>query len=574
MASFFVLSPPQKIHTFNEMFHSMDCKKFLQLIFSFGTIFLFVDPAQGQAWLSDPLYPIYPDSNDVRQLSRNMSLDFPRNGIADVHLLVRSNPGSSIRIEARINGRLENELSLSQLIDVPVEQNTGVDSRTEQFKNLINPDVIRRAPFRIFEAILPVKSPSTISTAKYTAFRISLPSQYAEIAGRVKTEIFVEINGKKHRLLFTANIHEKEVPSLRNSRFFYTNWFRLAEIEKRHGVQRWSEGWYNMLEKYVSLMAHGRQNAIIIPGELIYFENGKLILEEEKMIRYIDLCRKYGFQYFESPHLMHRGKMDDWNDPILKTIYSDAPYYTEQGIAEIKQVITAIKSFTAKYDLTNAWMQHISDEPTARQGKCYRDIVKQVKAIYPEIRIMEATNDRDSIAGAIDIWCPLINDFQENESFFRQREKFREKVLVYTCLIPGGKWLNRLLDQERLRQVYFGWGAAKYNTFGYLHWGLNQYHADPWTQSVVHHSSPAAGANNFLPAGDTHIIYPGEDGPLSSVRFEAHRLGIEDYELLMIQRAKDPGSTDALIRRLFKNYTDYSIDITTYRKARKKLLKG
>ena len=88
---------------------------------------------------------------------------------------------------------------------------------------------------------------------------------------------------------------------------------------------------------------------------------------------------------------------------------------------------------------------------------------------------MEATNDRDGIAGAVDIWCPLINDFQENEAFFREREKLGEKVLVYTCLIPGGKWLNRTLDMEKLRQVYFGWGAAHYDTGGYLHWGLNQY---------------------------------------------------------------------------------------------------
>ena len=34
----------------------------------------------------------------------------------------------------------------SQLVDVPVEQNTGLDSRTEQFTKQHNPYVIRRAP--------------------------------------------------------------------------------------------------------------------------------------------------------------------------------------------------------------------------------------------------------------------------------------------------------------------------------------------------------------------------------------------------------------------------------------------
>ena len=58
-------------------------------------------------------------------------------------------------------------------------------------------------------------------------------------------------------------------------------------------------------------------------------------------------------------------------------------------------------------------------------------------------------------------------------------------------------------------QVYFGWAGSKYNTFGYLHWGLNQYKANPFKQSVVKHPSPQASSNNFLPAGDTHVIYPG-----------------------------------------------------------------
>ena len=187
---------------------------------------------------------------------------------------------------------------------------------------------------------------------------------------------------------------------------------------------------------------------------------------------------------------------------------------------------------------------------------------------------MEATNDREGIAGAIDIWCPIINDFEENELFFREREGFGEKVLVYTCLVPGGKWLNRTLDMEKLRQVYFGWGAAHYNTGGYLHWGLNQYHADPFEQSVVKHPSPVASANNFLPAGDTHIIYPGQTGPLSSIRFEAHRMGCEDYELLQKLKVSDSKLHDKLISKLFRTYTDYNLNLNDYRKTRKKLLKS
>jgi hypothetical protein len=231
------------------------------------------------------------------------------------------------------------------------------------------------------------------------------------------------------------------------------------------------------------------------------------------------------------------------------------------------------RNFASQHGLTGNWLQHISDEPTAVQAQCYKEVVKQVRSVYPEIRIMEATSDRDTLAGAVDIWCPTIDDFQKNEAFFRSREQQNEKVLVYTCLTPGGKWLNRLLDQERLRQVYFGWGAARYGTYGYLHWGLNQYLvADPFNQSVVHHPSPVATPNNFLPAGDSHILYPGSTGPLSSTRFEACRIGIEDFELLQMLKKNDAAKASELIRQVFRDYTDYSTDVSVYRAARKALL--
>ena len=56
-----------------------------------------------------------------------------------------------------------NKLIFSEVLDVPVEQNTGLDSRTEQFKGKINPYVIRRAPFKIFEIINPLNSNKIIS---------------------------------------------------------------------------------------------------------------------------------------------------------------------------------------------------------------------------------------------------------------------------------------------------------------------------------------------------------------------------------------------------------------------------
>ena len=328
-----------------------------------------------------------------------------------------------------------------------------------------------------------------------------------------------------------------------------------------------------MLDKYAKLMSYGRQNCVKIPGELIYLKNDEVFLDEKRMMSFIDIFLRHGFKYFESPHLLGRGKNDDWGNPELITKLRNVGYYTDEGKKEINDVSHKIKQFTHKNNLTEQWLQHIADEPTSVNAQCYIDVADQIKSINPEIQIMEATNTRESLGNSIDIWCPIINDFQENEEFFRSREKLGEKILVYTCLVPGGKWLNRTLDMEKIRQVYFGWGGSKYNTMGYLHWGLNQYKADPFKQSVIKHPSPIAGPNNFLPAGDTHIIYPGKNGPLSSLRFESHKIGCEDYEILEHLKKIKPKKHKFLVNKIFQNYTSYSVNIKKYERVKNRILR-
>jgi len=545
---------------------------FIRIVFSLLFLSSSVH-AQPLLNLVDPLEPLFPDSNDTDQWSQRYEAHFPAGTEADVHVLLAIAPGDSITISADLNGSPLPVSCWSRLLDVPVEQNTGLDSRTEMFTNQHNPYVIRRAPFRVYEVLQPLETTTVVARSAYTALRLSVPWSMLGDPGTYGIDIAVQTKSWSEQGTFVATVHRAQLPRLSEGTFFYTNWFSLSQMEEKHSLTRWTKEWYAMLDIYATMMAYGRQNCINIPAELISVSDGRIALDEKQLYAFIETFRRHGFQYFESPHLMYRGDEDDWGDPELKVCLTKRPYGTIEAKKDVDTIVTLIRDFTTKYALTHSWLQHISDEPTAVQAECYRDVATQVRSIYPEIRIMEATSDRDTLAGAVDIWCPTIDDFQTNETFFRGRERLNEEVLVYTCLIPGGKWLNRLLDQERLRQVYFGWGAARYNTFGYLHWGLNQYvMKDPFTQSVVHHPSPIATPNNFLPAGDTHILYPGPRGPLSSTRFEAFRIGIEDFELLQMLKRKDESKAMDLIRHVFRDYTDYSTDVSAYRAARQALL--
>ena len=76
-------------------------------------------------------------------------------------------------------------INYSIIIPVPVEENTGVDSRTEQFLGQINPDVIRRAPFEMYAFLEQANErvPSAEEIAKEGDINISEPGALIAFAG-------------------------------------------------------------------------------------------------------------------------------------------------------------------------------------------------------------------------------------------------------------------------------------------------------------------------------------------------------------------------------------------------------
>jgi hypothetical protein len=80
--------------------------------------------------------------------------------------------------------------------------------------------------------------------------------------------------------------------------------------------------------------------------------------------------------------------------------------------------------------------------------------------------------------------------------------------------------------------------------------------------------------HTLLPAGDNAIVYPDRDrlSVLSSIRFEAMREGIEDYELLAQLAKRDPGKAAKLAQTAIPHVSDYVRDVGAFRKLERQLL--
>jgi hypothetical protein len=529
--------------------------------------------------LRDSLENLFTDSKPGRRPVHSWRVDVGRGGLAAVHVLVTDLiPGASVRLGLLADGASLGPAQWFQLIDVPVEENTGMSGFTESTcwedgsKAGANPYVIRKAPFRTYDAMKPISS-RIRAMADTLAFRLHLPISPHARAGTYAFRITLQMGTEKVECRWEIHVFNVVIPPVRADSLAYTNWFLYDLIAKRQGLRQWSPEFWAMLRKYIRLMVHGRQNTAWIPMSDI-FEQRKgrpPVFQRERMERLIRLFQEEGIQYIEGGHLaLADPAVPQWKAERLSLGMERKTYATSpEGYQFLLDVCRPVYEVIQRFGLQDRWIQHLSDEPNALLATDYRLLAGWVRKLMPGIKIGDALMDA-SFAGAVDIWCPTIKTYQTNRRVLERQRKAGDLLWVYTCCVPGGPWLNRLLDQELLRPVLMGWGLVRFNLQGFLHWGLNVYHERhaglPFHQSVIKEG------NLSFPAGDTHIIYPGPKGPWSSLRFEAHREGFEDAELLRQLKARSPRQAEKLIRSVFRDFKSYTRDLPAFRATRRRLL--
>lgn len=535
---------------------------------------LFIPSAAAQeAALFDELAPLFPDTAPPSGAERHVC-HTPRGVPAGVHVVAAGLPaGAPVEWRLLLGESPAAGIRAFRLIDVPVEQNTGIGSRTEIWEKKENPHVIRDAPFRIFEVLEPATDRAAARRDGLLALRLEVDVAPDAKPGTREYRLLLEAGAWRKTLKWELHVLPATVPPTGPQSPGYTNWFSPALVAERHGLERWSEPFWKMLGRYADLMARGRQNTFMIRWSdfMSRKSTGELTVETRRLERYIRLFLDRGFTRIEGGHIARRHK-NDWSSPRLDLLFSGADVVSPEGRKETAVLLAAIQASLAEAGLPEGipYLQHLTDEPTDKNAASYKALAKQVRQAMPGVKIFEATMSQ-ALVGAVDHWCPQVQKYQQNREFFEERKKAGDEVWVYTCLVPGGPWLNRLLDQERLRQVYIGWSLVKYDLEGFLHWGLNHYRkgTDPFEKSVVPHGK---GPPNFLPAGDSHVVYPGADGPLSGLRFEAHRIGMEDAELLLLLEAHDPAAARSITDRVFRAFDDYETGTEAYRAVRRQLL--
>ncbi len=511
---------------------------------------------------------VYPDTTIAPDSEPAIALASARGARAACQILLGPVvPNSPMRW--RVSGAAAEAavVEVYQMVDVMVEANTrdfGFCDRDDEKKS---DSVTRRAPFRVHDALKPLDDGCGTTRAAVEAFYVSCHVPIDAEPGTHAGSLSIEIGGSSVDIPLMVEVFAAIVPE--NGTLRLVNWFNANNMATRHGLEPWSDAHWEMIERYGRLMRRSRQTDFIpsVGADVRDVGDGRYEFGFERMERLIRMYFDLGFTWINGPHIAGRREFDA-PEFVLSAGGETVNAIGPEGYAYLAQYLPAWHSFLERNGWLDRVVQHVADEPTEKCEKDYRVLSGIVRKFMPGIPIIDALG-LPEIGGSVDVWVPIENAYEERREEFEQHRDLGDEIWYYTCCIPGGPHLNRLLDMPLLRTRYLHWANYTYDLTGFLHWGLNQFRGD---QDPFEQNCPGHGGGECLPPGDTHIVYPGDDGPWPSVRLEAESMGIEDYELLRIVAECDKPLADEIARTRFRSFVDFDEDPTRFEAAHRRLL--
>jgi glycosyl hydrolase family 123 len=385
---------------------------------------------------------------------------------------------------------------------------------------------------------------------------------------------------------FSVRVLAATVPEARTLKV--TNWFNVGDAASRqfYEAPQFSDAWWSVVENMGKVMADHRQNVVITPlMDLItpHVEGGVLTYDFSNFDRWVQTFQRAGvIGYIEGSHLLDRAGSYDAalaahafvieNGKVSRQQLSpDDPKFE----AYLTSFLVALNSHLTEKNWKSIYYQHILDEPHGAEPPYYARVAELVHHNLPGVLTMDAIDASDikeELKSNCDVWVPQLGRFDDQMDIIRDRMQTGHNVWFYTCLFPNKRYLNRLMDYPLLKVRLLHWLNFRYGFTGFLHWGWNF-----WTPEPVKDTQPVIDANTqLLPAGDAFIVYPDRAGKsvYSSLRLEAMREGIEDYELLQQLRRKSPAAAEQLSQAAIGSFTEYVRDPRAFRELERKLLEA
>lgn len=350
----------------------------------------------------------------------------------------------------------------------------------------------------------------------------------------------VEISGGYREVPVTLRVHDVTVPEENNMKSIY-----MVNYGSWMGEQ---DGSQDMLSKYTEFLYEYR-----LSSANIMLDNAGT---DEDVKYYTDLA----YEHMQNP------KCSFVVIPFLHTGYSVTKEFSQKYLYEF-----ARKSFATGYNMFEKTGTYIGtiDEPDSfgvaddivqRTSEDWTALCEEVAAVLEadqtitspiKAQVVEGIRNCRNVVTTADVerynplgvttFCAKFSDYDTAE----ERSVFAENssdLWWYGCIDPKEPYPSFEIDQQSLTNIHLmGWMASDYDITGNLFWAADFYAKA--SSEIGMSNTPLEDyydtAERFPNTnGDGFLMYPGArygvDGPVASLRLEAIRDGLEDYELLNV----------------------------------------
>ena len=530
--------------------------------------------AEVSVWVADPLVKVFRDDEPPAEADGEIVLQAARGEYESAQVCVRATEAiSGLQIVAaalqKEGGAIPAEaITWNPVGYVPLGHNTPHTPAEE---------LCAKAPTEVPDPLLPAE-PIDVAAGQTQPLWVTVHVPREAAPGLYAGQLTVRWAGGEAAVGLSLTVWPFEMPEERH--LSYTNWINQGALAKHHGVETYSDQYFEVLAKYARAAADHHQNMLWIGLGVVGITeraDGELEFDWATFDRWVEVVTANG-----CGRLIEISPLGHWADGWGSTEIAFHGYgvKTEGGESKklsaeecLPKLLPALQAHLEERGWLDGATIHIADEPAVHHVASWNEKSDWVHSLAPGIRRIDAIEAPD-FEGHLEIWVPKLNHlYNWLPHYDRARERGAE-MWFYTCCHPTGRFPNRFLDQPLIKTRILQWYNWRYQLSGYLHWGLNFWDDEPLN---------SAGRTN-LPPGDCWIVYPGPDGPLSSLRWEALRDGFEDYECLWLLAdrtravAEELGApaelfdsaqrSDELARELVRTMIDYARDPAELRAVR------
>lgn len=350
-----------------------------------------------------------------------------------------------------------------------------------------------------------------------------------------------------------ADIDVRNVVIQKND-LIYTQWLHCDCIADYFGVKMMSEKHWKLIEEFIKTASKTGINMLLTPlftppldtavgserptMQLVGVTKtgDKYEFDLTLLDRWVDICHKYGIEYFEMSHLFTQWGVA-YCPKIVVTVdgkpeklfgwhtVSDSAQYLDF----LSQLLPVLTKYLKNKGIADKCYFHISDEPSKEAGRPdfenYTKAKNFLKNYLEGFKMMDALSSIEFYdEGLVDIPVCATNHIKP----FMERD-IKERWCYYCCS-QANTVANRFFAmpsyRNRISGVQFYTGDMK----GFLHWGYNFY----YSARAEHKIDPynVSDAIEAFPSGDAYSVYPYKNSAIESLRAVVFYEGLQDRMLL------------------------------------------